>query len=53
MDLRKLTIDRLNELIAINDRKMKMPHNQGKYMNDLIRVRTKLIGALEWKFKNE
>jgi hypothetical protein len=52
MDLRKLTIDRLNELLAINERKMNQPHNQN-IIGKLTEVRVTLERALEWKLKNE
>jgi hypothetical protein len=52
MDLRKLTIHRLNELIEINQRKMNQPHNQN-IIGKLSAVRITLERALEWKLKNE
>jgi len=52
MDLRELTIDRLNELVAINERKMNQPHNQN-IMGKLTAIRITLERALEWKLKNQ
>lgn len=52
MDLRNLTIERLEELIAINERKTNQPHNQ-KIIGKLTAVRVTLERALEWKLKNQ
>jgi hypothetical protein len=51
MDLRKLTIERLEELIAINERKMGQPHNQS-IIGKLTAIRITLERALEWKQQN-
>jgi hypothetical protein len=51
MDLRELTIERLEELIAINTRKMNQPHNQN-IIGKLTAVRITLERALEWKQQN-
>lgn len=51
MDLRNLTIERLEELIAINTRKMDQPHNQN-IIGKLTAVRITLERALEWKQQN-
>ena len=51
MDLRELTIKRLEELIAINTRKMNQPHNQN-IIGKLTAVRITLERALEWKQQN-
>lgn len=51
MDLRNLTIERLEELIAINGRKMGQPHNEN-IIGKLTAIRITLERALEWKLKN-
>ena len=51
MDLRELTIERLEELIAINTRKMTQAHNQN-IIGKLTAIRVTLERALEWKNKN-
>lgn len=51
MDLRKLTVNRLEQLIAINENKMSQPHYQD-VKEKLTQVRAQLEAALEWKLKN-
>ena len=51
MDLRNLTIERLEELIAINTRKMNQPAYQN-IIGKLTASRITLERALEWKQQN-
>lgn len=51
MDFRNLTIERLEQLIAINEQKMSQPHNQN-IIGKLTAARITLERALEWKLKN-
>ena len=51
MDLRKLTVNRLEQLIAINQKKMSQPLYQD-VKEKLTEIRTQLEKALEWKLKN-
>lgn len=51
MDLRKLTTERLEQLIAINTEKMSQPHYQS-IKGKLVELRESLEKALEYKLKN-
>jgi hypothetical protein len=54
MDLRKLTIERLGTLIAINCQKQEMAKkmNNTDYLAKLEEVRATLLKALDWKVAN-
>lgn len=55
MDFRKLTIERLNQLIAINESKtVQYKKTFGdKSIEELVKVKEQLNKAINWKLNNE